>query len=80
MRARKAAKMKKFQPEKLKALRGQKPAHLVAAEIEQRLGEKIHPDTLLNYENPEYGRKLRALNIVAALAAYHGVKVDELFA
>jgi hypothetical protein len=68
--------LKKFSPGKLAKLRGDMAYHIVATEIGQRTGVMLHPDTLRRYED---GRSEPVSENLAAIAAYFGVAIDDLF-
>lgn len=66
----------KFNPEKLRSLRGDRAYHVLAVEIAQKTGVSIHFNTLKSYEEEGSvpgGEKL------SALAAYFGIAIDDFF-
>jgi len=68
-------KLKRFSAAKLIRLRGDKQYHTLAVEITQRTGVDVHPDSIRKWETGTTpgGDKL------AAMAAYFGISVDDLF-
>ena len=67
---------RRFSPGKLKRLRGDRQFYVLAAEILKRTGEQVSPEVLRKYED---GSSVPGGEKLAAMAAYFGVQIDELF-
>ena len=76
MAAKKYDVLKTFSPANLARLRGDRAYHTLAVEITQKTGVAMHPDTLRKWED---GTNLPTGEKLAALGAFFGIPIDDLF-
>ncbi len=67
----------KIDVQALRDIRGGMPIHLFVAEIKQKTGHWIHPDTWRKFEKGERGLKL--WKTLAALLLYSNTPLERLF-